>query len=417
MAVGISDIAIYLPRQMIEIQTVIDHRSLEEDGVKVGKLLTRALKRTGLTSLHFPKSFEDPVTMAAEATLSLLKRNRFPLSSLRYLATGTETSVDHSKPLASYVMGALKKAQMSLPTTVSTFQTQHACAGGTLALLGIAALLQMTADRKEAGLVICSDIARYEKRTSAEVTQGAGSVCLLVESSPQLIELDLQNAGFCSNDVDDFFRPLGSETAKVKGSFSIQCYKEAMEGAFLDVAKRKKQSIQDLLKETDLFALHVPYPNLPLETMHYLLGKYLELSKEDADFFLQERGFFAMTAPAAKSGNIYSGSLFMSLSFLLEERFKTFGNSLVGKKILLGSYGSGNTLAAIPGVIAKNAPSVITSWNLERIFEKENAPISAYENWLNKEPLSHKVPSQQEFPVFALQNIRSDGYREYHYYT
>ncbi len=402
---------------MIDLQSVIDFRSCEEDGIKVSKILARALKRTGLTSLHFPKNWEDPVTMAAEAAYSLLQRNRFPLEALRFLVTGTETGVDHSKPLAAYVMGALKKAGIQLPTTLSTFQTQHACAGGTMALLGIASLLGVTAERGESGLVICSDIARYEKGSSAEVTQGAGSVCLLIESSPKLIELDLKNVGFCSNDVDDFFRPLGSETAKVKGSFSIQCYKEAMEGAFIDVAARKKQSIQELLKDTDLFALHVPYPNLPLETMHYLLEKYLHLNIEEANLFLKERGFFAMTAPAAKSGNIYSGSLFMSLSFLLEERLQTLQEEIVGKKILLGSYGSGNTLAALPGVIAKGAPSIISSWDLSKIWQKEPSPISAYETWLNEKPLSFAAPTPKELPAFFLQNIRTDGYREYHYHT
>ena len=46
------------------------------------------------------------------------------------LAVGTETGVDHSKPVASFVQGAV-----GLPRQMRIFDVQHACYGGTAALM------------------------------------------------------------------------------------------------------------------------------------------------------------------------------------------------------------------------------------------------------------------------------------------
>lgn len=392
--VGISDIAIYLPRFRIDLETIIRLRANEMGGENLEKVFKRTLEKTGLISMYFPEIWEDPVTMAAQAAFKLLKRQKFNLQALRYFVTGTESGVDHSKPLSAYVIGMLKKAGYMIPQSLSSFQTQHACAGGTVALLGISALLGFTGPSDESGIVMCSDVARYGKATSAEMTQGAGAVAMLTETDPKLIELDLASAGYSSKDVDDFFRPLGSDIAKVKGSYSIRCYMEAMESALQDHASRIKSTPREILESTDMFALHVPYPKLPHDTMKYLLEKHLGLNTEQADVFLREKGFFAMTFPASKSGNIYTGSMFMSLAFLLKDRFNKFGDQIVGKKILLGSYGSGNTMVFLSGRIAKNAPEVIRSWDLDEIWDTSEATIDEYEYWVSSNGKPQKPTKQ-----------------------
>ena len=416
--IGISDIAIYLPRLKIELSTVVEKRIREGGGDQLERILKRALEKTGAISLHFPEAWEDPVTMAAEAALRLLERGRVQLRFLRYLATGTESGVDHSKPLAAYVIGLLKKAGFAIPQSLSVFQTQHACAGGTVALLGVSALLGFAPTAEECGLVVCSDVARYEKATSAEVTQGAGAVALVVEKNPKLIELELGTAGYSSRDVDDFFRPLGSDVAKVKGAHSIRCYMEAMESALLDHAEREGVAPDVVLSSADMIALHVPYPKLPYDAMIKLLGKYNALDAQSADAFLNERGFHAMIDPASRSGNIYTGSLYLSLAFLLKERFERFGRAIVGKKILLGSYGSGNTMVFISGRVAEKAPEIIESWNFEEIWKSTPATIDEYENWIARvsgsvSDFQIDLAAEQGLPNFYLSGIREDGYREY----
>lgn len=416
--VGISDIAIYLPRLSIDLETIIKKRASENDsrGGRLEKVLKRALEKTGLISMYFPQTWEDPVTMAAQATLNLIKQQKVNLQSLRYLVSGTETAVDHSKPLAAYVSGILKKAGVQIPQSISTFQTQHACAGGTVALLSISALLGFTNTPGESGIVICSDIARYGKSTSAEMTQGAGAVSMLTETNPKLIELDLKSAGYSSKDVDDFFRPLGSDIAKVKGSFSVQCYMEAMDSALVDHATRLGSTPEDILRSTDMFALHVPYPKLPINTIKFLVEKYLKLDTAETENYLKEKGFYEMTSPATRSGNIYTGSMYMSLAFLLKNRLEQYGDEIVGKKILMGSYGSGNTMVFMAGNVAPNAPEVIRRWDLDSIWESESSHIDQYEQWISSNGRLAEFSSERIKPQsFFLNNIREDGYREYSY--
>lgn len=421
--VGISDIAIYLPRLKIDLEAIIKKRAGESNGKTLEKVLKRALEKTGLLSMHFPDFWEDSVTMAAQAALKLIHRNKFNIDKLRYLVSGTETGVDHSKPLASYVVGILKKAGISIPQSISTFQTQHACAGGTVALMAISALLGFTHKPDESGIVLCSDIARYGKCTSAEITQGAGAIALLTETNPKLIELDLKTAGYSSKDVDDFFRPLGSEIAKVKGGFSVRCYMEAMDSALVDLSSRSGTTPEEMLSSADMYALHVPYPKLPIDTMKYLLGKYLNFDEETIEKTLRDKGFYEMTSPASKSGNIYTGSMFMSLAFLLKDRYEQMGDAIVGKRVLMGSYGSGNTMVFMSGVIAPNAPEVIKNWDMESIWDHQKSTIQDYESWIGS---NGKTPEQYAMGLetkrssirpntFYLDRIREDGYREYSY--
>jgi hydroxymethylglutaryl-CoA synthase len=421
--VGISDIAIYLPRLKIELETIINKRANEAEGQTLEKILKRTLEKTGLFSMHFPEVWEDSVTMAAQAALKLISRQEINLKSLRYLVSGTETAVDHSKPLASYVIGILKKAGIPIPQSISTFQTQHACAGGTVALMAISALLGFSNTQGESGIVMCSDIARYGKCTSAEMTQGAGAIAMLTETNPKLVELDLKSAGYSSKDVDDFFRPLGSDIAKVKGSFSIRCYMEAMDSALADHASRIGSTPEEVLRANDMYALHVPYPKLPTDTIKFLLNKYLKLDDEQTNSLLKEKGFYEMTSPASKSGNIYTGSMFMSLAFLLKNRFDLYGDSIVGKKVLMGSYGSGNTMVFMSGTIAKDAPDVIRKWDLDSIWNHSPSTIEDYERWISSNGSTadqyaaglENKRSCIDPRTFFLDRIREDGYREYNY--
>ncbi len=421
--VGISDLAVYLPRPKIELSEVISKREKENLDPDLIKSLHNAVTYTGQKSVRFPRLWEDTTTMAAQATARLMKTNSpMDFSTLRYLVVGTETTVDHSKPVAAYVEGMLQKAGYPIPETLSTYQIQHACAGGTIGLCNIGAMLSLSQFVYEKGIVICSDIARYEIPSTAEITQGAGAVAVLIERNPGLLELDLSSVGYSSRDVDDFFRPLGSVTAKVKGRYSLKCYWEALESTLLDHAKRVNKQPAQVLEETDLFVLHCPYYSLPLDALSVVLKKHLKMEKEEAMNFLRERGFLASLEPISRSGNMYSGSMFTALAFLLQERYQKFGKELAGKRILLVSYGSGNTMLMIGGRVAGRAGEVIKNWNLNHLWESEiHAAMDDYEGWLKSSQMSVPVFNQQiqkaldklDDGTFYLSGIREDGYREY----
>lgn len=414
-ALGIGDIAVHIPRPLIRLETIIArHRRRDPQRAQA---LERSRKRTGQVSLRFPHRWEDAATMAAQAALQLVARlTPAQVASLRYLVVGTETGVDQSKPIAAHVQGMLQRAGCAIPHAVSTFDVQHACAGGAIGLVSVGALLRAGGERGERGLIICTDEARYPPGSGAELTQGAAAVALLVEPAPRLLELDFAAIGHSSHDVDDFFRPLGSVTARVKGRYSIACYRRAVEEALLDLCARRGCSLAALLEETDLFALHVPFRSLPEETMADLVRRHLGIGAAAAAEFLARRRFSAGTAPAAVAGNVYSGSMFLSLAASLAARRRELQAAPAGKRVMLVAYGSGNTALAVSGRVRGPAPAVIRGWSLEQAMNcGAGASLADYDAWLADRRGAGWSAARAEVPErsFFLQAIRADGYRVY----
>lgn len=417
--IGISDISLYVPQLQIEISAITRERIQRKPELE--RSLLRATGTAGQTMLRFPQLWEDTSTLAAQSARALFAQDpQIDLSKLRYLTVGTETPIDHSKAVAAYVEGMLQGSGIDVPKTISTFQVQHACAGGFLGAISVGALLNHSNRRHESGLIVCSDVARYTQETTAEITQGAGAAALLVENDPKLIELDLSNMGFASEDVDDFFRPLGSVVAKVKGYYSIQCYNKSLETALLDHCERRGESPERVLRDTDYFVLHTPFRNMPYRAMLRLLESKLGLSKEEGEEFLSDHAFTQGIDPIARIGNTYTASIFMSLAFLLDEQYRLIGDRIIGKSILMASYGSGNTMAIIAGRIAESAPEVLKRWKLSRIWETaRTARMLDYERWLaapyDRERYAELLESCTDIPAgsYYLSGIREDGYREY----
>ena len=416
--IGLSDIRLSIPSLQMDLERIVDRRSLEDPSLR--RHLERAIRVTGQKSIRFPDAWQDSATMAAQAAFDLMKENPFVIpESLRYLAVGTESGLDHSKPVSAYVQGMLQRAGVGVPSSLSSFQSQHACAGGTVALLSVAGLLAAAGRPGDSGLVIASDIARYQSKTTAEVTQGAGAVALHVESSPRLLELDLQGAGFHSQDVDDFFRPIGASVPTVNGGYSMRCYEQSLEAAFWDHCSRTGQEPAGALSDTDFFVLHTPFHAMPEMALQKLVMNNLGLTSEQTRTFLEQRGFYESIAPLASIGNVYTASVYAALAFLLEDRLRVMGDAVVGKRILLASYGSGNTMIVLSARIAEEAPKVIARWNLGRVLSGSRAAsFEEYETWLEGTQQSAGVlplleRSSLPADAFFLAGIRKDGYREY----
>ena len=416
--IGISDIGIHIPSPRMDLEYLIRQRVEKEP--RLARHMDRAVATTGQRAIRFPNLWEDTVTMAAQASRSVLQRcSADQVSGLRYLVAGTETTVDHSKPVSAYVQGMLQRAGLEVPNSLSSYQVQHACAGGTLSLVNVAGMLALSNRDSECGVVIASDVARYQAASTAEITQGAGAISLLVEASPRLVELDLSTVGYCSQDVDDFFRPLGSSLAQVKGRYSMEVYQQNFDAAFVDHCARIGEQPEEALKAIDLFVLHTPFRNMPEVAMKKLLDRHLGLSAEGAEEFLAERGFFRGVDPIARIGNTYSASMYLFLAFLLKDRYESLGEEIVGKRVLLASYGSGNTMIVISGAVAPEAPAVIESWDLEGIFSSARpSTMDDYLIWTaGPYPDSEyaKLMSSIRVPTdaFYLSGVREDGYRDY----
>ena len=244
---------------------------------------------------------------------------------------------------------------------------------------------------------------------------------MLVENNPRLLEFDLDTQGYCSRDVDDFFRPNGSITAKVKGGYSIQCYNEALDVSFHDHCSRRGQTPEEVLYAIDMFIFHVPFKMMALTAMQRLVSHHVGIHGDELHKFVADRGFEKSLDPNTYIGNLYTASTLLALAFLLRERYERFGKDIVGKTFLLASYGSGNTMVLVSGRVTAGAPEVIESWNLDLAL---NSGIPAsdqdYDIWLSAPHSDERLKSligvdQIPAGAFYLSGIRDDGYRQYEF--
>ena len=411
--VGLGDLRFYVPRNEIRLADLVARRIAEKPELK--RHLDRAIQTTGQRAIRFPAPSEDTATMAAEAARELLAANPAgKTAGLRWIVTGTETGVDHSKPVSAYVQGMLTKAGIELPSNLATFQVQHACAGGSLGMIGVAGMLAISRVTTDTGLVLASDISRYSLSTTAEITQGAGAVAALLERDPRLLEFDPAAAGYASHDVDDFFRPLDSITAKVKGGYSMECYLQSFFEAWDDHVARLGVDKVEWLRGLDAVVLHTPFRNMPEIAMKRLLARDLGMDEAGADAWLAGHSFFDSVDIIADIGNSYSASIFIFLASTLRALRKRFGDEVVGKNILFASYGSGNVMTVFTATVAGGAGALIDGWNIEGVMGGAlPATMEDYDKWTSgKDQIAAESAGPRRF---GLRSIRADGYREYGY--
>ena len=416
--IGIGDIGLYVPDPRMDMSSLMQSRS--ETHPELNHVLNRAIEKTGQISFRFPESWEDTASLAANAASRVL--DRLPEGEkpgLRFLSVGTETSVDHSKPTAAYVQGMLQKAGYPLGNALHTYEVKHACAGGTTALITSASLLSHSGDPGERAMAISSDIARYEAPSTAEITQGAGAAALLIEKNPRLIEMDLGRMGLYSSDVDDFYRPLGSVTARVKGRFSMECYQNALEAAFADYCRRTGESPCEVIGAADYIALHVPFARMPEVALGRLLREQCKMDEASVQAYMAKTGFLDAMYLSRTCGNLYTASIYAYLAALLNQEFSRIGDGIIGRTVLVASYGSGNTMILFSGRIAEEAPSVIRHWDLDRLQrESRAASFNEYLNWLARPSDIGALRNllEESHPVkgrFYLKDFDDNGLRIY----
>lgn len=205
----------------------------------------------------------------------------------------------------------------------------------------------------------------------------------------------------------------------VRGAYSMDCYVAILDAAFRDHCLRREEDPRTVLESTDLFSLHAPFRNMPFMAMKKLLADHMGLDDAQAQRFLEERSLDAAVYPVSRVGNIYSGSLYLSLAFLLADRYRALGAQIVGRRLLLASYGSGSTMIVLSGRVAPGAPEVLARWNLEAVLETGvDADPERYERWLaapySADDYAALVAASRIRPGrFHLAGIRKDGYREY----
>lgn len=369
--VGLEAIGVAVPRRYIDIVDLAQAR-----GVDPAKF-TQGL---GAREMAVADPGEDTVVLAATAARRALEAGAVDPDELGMLVVGTETGVDHSKPVASFVHGLL-----DLPRAMRVYDAQHACYGGTAGLMAAVEWIASGAARGRRALVVCADIARYGVQTAGEPTQGAGAVAMVIGEDPAILALDVGISGAASTHVHDFWRPLGQREAQVDGHYSVACYLDAVATAYrgwrqLAVERELVRGAGLPSEQLARICYHVPFCKMAKKA--HLAVRACDL--EDAGLPLDdERGpdsFRTQVEPTlalcARVGNIYTGSLYLGLAGLLERDAAALSRERIG----LFSYGSGCTSEFFSGVVGARAAQRIAAARLPEVLAaRERITVAEYE--------------------------------------
>ena len=383
-SVGIEALAVALPRRTLHLEDLARARGVDP---------AKYIGGLGVREMAVTDPGEDTVALAATAVRRLVESNGVDPASVGMLSVGTETGVDHSKPVASFVQGLT-----GLPRQMRIFDVQHACYGGTAALMAAAEWIASGVAGGRSAIVVCSDIARYGVRTAGEPTQGAGAVAMLISARPDLVALDLGVNGTSSAHVFDFWRPLGRREAVVDGHYSIDCYLEALAGAYRDwrgraeareIVRRGAASLPS--EQLAAIGYHVPFCKMAKKAharlrrcdLDDVLGAFDEAREEREGAASFERQVAPSLTLCGRVGNVYTGSLYLGLAGMLHGT----GAELAGKRIGLFSYGSGCASEFFSGVVGKSAAERIQRAKLDEVLgSRERVTVEEYERLMALPP-------------------------------
>lgn len=304
MTVGIDKIAFFTPNIYLDLSKLAQSREVDPNKFLIG---------IGQSQQAVVPLTQDSVSMAANAAEEVLKDAKKDYKdSIDAIYFATESGIDNSKSGATIIQRLL-----GFEPFVRTMEFKQACYAGTFALMSAFSYVAAHPDKRV--LVLASDISRYGLNTPGEVTQGAGAVAMVVSSQPSLLAYN-EDSVYMSQDINDFWRPLYSDTAFVDGKYSQEVYKEF----FLKLWNRFGHKLDDFAG----FAFHLPFTKMANKALEQILSdKQKEVWPERLD---ASKNF------SRRVGNLYTGSLYLSLISLLK-----FGTAKADDKIGMFSYGSG----------------------------------------------------------------------------
>lgn len=354
MRIGIDKLGFYAPHLYIDMVKLAEARGDEP---------AKYTKGIGQDEMALSPITQDTVTMAANAALQLIDDN--DRKTIDYVIFGTETGIDHSKSGAVYVSHLL-----GLKKEIRAVETKQACYGATAAIQLAKGHIALNPDSKV--LILASDIARYGLATPGEVTQGAGAVAILMSKDPKIMSFEKETS-YQTEDTMDFWRPIYSEEAFVDGQHSNDKYIEFFRDLWSSYSKKSGHEFADF----EAICFHLPYTRMGEKA----LKPHLEGMPEEVANRLQAN-YKISTTYNRLVGNIYTGSLYLSLLSLLENT----SDLKPGARIGLFSYGSGSVGEFFTGVLEDGFREHLNTDNhKELLANRKELTIKEYETEFLKE--------------------------------
>ena len=460
MAAGIDDISIYIPQLYLDASDFARARGLDPEKLERG---------LGIGQMAIVDTNQDPACLASNACLKVMQKNKLTPDQIGRLYVATESSLDESKAMNSYVIGMLEQVYGD-----DTFghcggiECKFACVSGSYALYDNTNWIRAGEAEDKYALVVVSDIAKYDMGSSGEVTQGAGAVAMLLNDKPRLLTFDPKVTSTSIKNEYDFYRPFGKETPIVHGQYSNLLYLIQVKNALTDYKNKVKRTglikIKDdetILDHIDYLNMHLPYSNMGKKALAYLvrhewrsiprwkniieqIGMDEPVPKDprgtiesvlaDADFMAKDHEFtklFSKTKEymeiyesklsssliASKMiGNLYTASLYLGFRSSLEFEYQK-GINLEGKRVGFCSYGSGASAMIFSGVIQPEYEQVVKEMNLEtELGPRTKLTLEEYEELHENKrgPEDNIRTANKEFVlVDVMSSVESRGERHY----
>ena len=399
---GILDIQLYFPRYYV------DQSELEvADKIDKGKY-TIGL---GQQKMAFVGDREDINSICLTVLETLLIKNQIDPKKVGRLEVGTETFLDKSKSIKTYLMDFFRESQNF---DIEGVTTSNACYGGTNALFNSINWMHSDFYDGRYAIVITADIAVYAKG-KARPTGGCGATAMLIGPNAPIV-FEIIRSSYVNN-VYDFYKPNpSSEYPEVDGVFSIDCYFKALETCYDTYSQKYRNHYNHgiNLNFFDYFCFHSPFSKMVEKAFYQLLSydlfannqtiinenesnsnnyysnndpKFKEIveifstrkKNYKLDLSLQNKlkaGFSKLFKDRVDPsllfgrnlGNIYTGSLYIGLySILLDKNI-----NLTGKRIFMFSYGSGCAASLFSLKVISPDYRNIQNSNVDALFNLTN---------------------------------------------
>jgi hydroxymethylglutaryl-CoA synthase len=419
MKTGIDSIAFDVAKIHLPIKILAKARNIEPEKLEKG---------LGLIKMTLPDTHQDIVVFAANALTKLIQENNLNLSEIARIYVGTESAIDSSKPISSFLIALMEqKFGQNTLSECDVVDFTFACIGGVDALQNCVDFVKLNPTKK--AIVVTTDFAKYDLNSTGEYTQGAGALAMLITSNPRIIAFN-NNWATSTKGVFDFFKPFRtlSKTAITgnptneswfgnledeieihkhqpvfDGQYSNQCYMDRTRTAYFSL-KKLKNTNETIYKSWESIIMHLPYAFqgrrmlseiYALDAENKIINgnedaseyqnKLKGISKsEEYQQFINEK---LMPAELASSliGNLYTGSIFMGLLSTLAHFYYT-KKEITNSKFGFLAYGSGSKSKVFEGEIQPDWKTVIADINLFETLEQSfEIDFSTYEKLHKKE--------------------------------
>lgn len=354
MKIGIDKLSFFAPPTYIDMVDLANARDVDPNKYLIG---------IGQEKMAIAPNTYDVVSLAANAANKILTDE--DKAAIDMVLFATETGVDHSKSGAAWVHEVL-----GIQPYARAVEMKQACYSGTAAIQF--ALGHIALNPKSKVLVLASDIAKYGLNTGGEPTQGAGAVAMLITAEPNILAIERESMSY-TKEIDDFWRPNYSEVPYVDGKYSNQAYLDSLLATWNGYKDKYHADLNDI----EAMIMHVPYTKMGRKGLEALSDQMNEMTADRLDDHYEKAIIYNKAV-----GNIYTGSLYLSLVSLLEQTEELPVDARIG----MFSYGSGSVGEFFVGQIqAGYQDHILTEYHERLLNDRQELTIDAYETLLSEE--------------------------------